>query len=57
MNQYKGKPSKELDDAWDALLVNTHIRVWPHELQKMNVTSIVLSDEQGGYFTAISKRF
>ena len=54
-NIYKGKPRQELDDAWDELMTNTHIRVQGEELEKMGLSSISLSDSEGGYFAAVGK--
>jgi Mycotoxin biosynthesis protein UstYa len=52
-NIFKGKPSKELDEAWDTLLSNTHVRVSREELDKMNVQSVALSDSEGGHLAAL----
>ncbi|KAH9890205.1 hypothetical protein F4778DRAFT_785366 [Xylariomycetidae sp. FL2044] len=48
-NIYKGSPSPQLDEIWDSLTANVHVRISSEELARMNETSIALSDEDGGY--------
>ncbi|KAI1322435.1 hypothetical protein F5Y16DRAFT_404450 [Xylariaceae sp. FL0255] len=52
-NNFKGPPSRELDDAWDALTSSLHIRISREEIERMKETSIALSDEDGGFLAGI----
>lgn len=54
-NVYKGLPSAELDNAWSSLTDNLHVRISAEDLERMNETSISLSDAAGGYLAALGK--
>ena len=46
-NEYKGKPRKELDQAWNKLLAPSAIRVSKDTLERINKTSIPIADGSG----------
>ena len=50
---YNGEPSPELDEAWDHLFDYNNIRVSKEELDRMNRTSVQLSDGSGDYLAAL----
>jgi len=49
VNPFKGPPSPELDRAWSDMLYNANIRVTADTLEKINQSSIPLSDGDGYY--------
>lgn len=53
-NLYKGHPRPEHDEAWKELLQNSNIRISGDTLQKLNRTSIQLSDGSGDYFGGLN---
>ncbi|XWW94005.1 hypothetical protein V2A60_001945 [Cordyceps javanica] len=52
-SKFRGMPRPEVDEAWDDLLRYNDIRVQKADLEKANITSVPLNDEQGGYFVTL----
>lgn len=46
-NPFKGEPSPEMDDAWNKLLGPTAVRVGKEVLDKINRSSVALTDGSG----------
>lgn len=49
---FAGKPSPEIDAAWEDLLAPMHIRVTATELRRTNQESVALTEEEGGGYLA-----
>ncbi|KAH7386443.1 hypothetical protein BKA64DRAFT_646002 [Cadophora sp. MPI-SDFR-AT-0126] len=48
--KYKGIPRKELDDAWNALIENMHMRVHPDEAKAAGFDSVEVADGSGDVY-------
>ncbi|KAJ6789905.1 hypothetical protein PWT90_03419 [Aphanocladium album] len=52
-SNFRGMPRPEVDEAWENLLQYNDLRVQKEDLEKANITSVPLNDEQGGYFVSL----
>jgi hypothetical protein len=50
---FRGPPRPELDEAWGDLLKYNNLRLSGEDLQRANLTSVSLNDEQGGYLASL----
>ncbi|KAK0107044.1 hypothetical protein ONS95_003755 [Cadophora gregata] len=48
--KYKGHPRPELDDAWNSLIENMHMRVHPDEAKAAGFESVELADGSGDVY-------
>ncbi|KAH6706385.1 hypothetical protein DL95DRAFT_464055 [Leptodontidium sp. 2 PMI_412] len=48
--KYKGNPRPELDDAWNALIENMHMRVHPDEAKAAGFESVEIADGSGDVY-------
>ncbi|KAJ2977675.1 hypothetical protein NQ176_g4241 [Zarea fungicola] len=51
--KYRGPPRPEQDEAWEALLTYNNLRVQKDDLEKANISSVPLSDDEGGYLVSL----
>jgi hypothetical protein len=51
--KFRGPPRPEQDAAWDKLLQYNNLRVQKEDLEKANITSVPLHDDQGGYLVTL----
>ncbi|KAF4459079.1 tat pathway signal sequence [Fusarium albosuccineum] len=51
--KYRGPPRPEQDEAWEGLLKYNNLRIQKGDLDKANITSVPLNDDQGGYLATL----